>query len=854
MVCKINPLLIALLTSFMASVVNATATEADHVAGEPVSSAIEAGLALRFEEEITAAKKSMMGAPQKALDAAQRAETLAKDDNFGADKKSALATSLWLQAESTTRLNRPVDAAPIIERAMLELDDRKSQLGGDLLLSKGRLSRVLGRDNEALNSFQSAFAIFEEIGSDRSQAIALQGIGTLYDDAHQYRRMIEYYAKASEVFSDDAMLDLVSLNNRANAYRELEEFDKAQALSREALDMAVASGSDMLQARILTNIAVIEIRAGRFDEAATAIEEGLVKIENPEAAGWAPFLWGAKAELELARGDLSAAEQAIEKTFADMDISATTAPFRDFHEIASVIYQKQGSPDLALQHHQAFKKLDDQGRDVAASANLAILNAEFDLANKELEIEKLNRGRLESDIALVKARERQKGTIALGLIIIGLGALLFLVRMNLSARKTHRITAGLNSELAGKNTELAETNIQLEKASQAKMEFLATTSHEIRTPLNAINGLTDVVLNADTISPQDREYLEIVNTSGKHLLCIVNDILDISRLESGRLPVEEKPLNVTDTLLDVAEIWRRPAEQKGLAFTVNSATSDRQYMTDDRLLRQILSNLISNAVKYTNQGEIIVGIETHEEAGFDITVADTGVGVAPELHKQIFESFRQADNSRSRPHEGAGLGLAIVKKIAAALGGDIKMESAPDIGTTFTVSIPAKRSYQVSNEMDAPSVKAAPAEINSFLSVQDEQELLSGLNVLVAEDNANNALLMQAMLKGRVGSVEVAENGEEAVKAVQVRNFDVILMDKRMPVMDGIEAAKAIRSLPLPCHSVPIIAITADILPGSREEILANGMDECIEKPVDADALYSVIAKCVAAGRKALAS
>ena len=382
------------------------------------------------------------------------------------------------------------------------------------------------------------------------------------------------------------------------------------------------------------------------------------------------------------------------------------------------------------------------------------------------------------------------------------------------------------------------------------MEFLATTSHEIRTPLNAINGLTDVVLNANTIAPLDREYLEIVNTSGKHLLCIVNDILDISRLEAGRLPIEEKPLKVTDTLFDVAELWRKPAEEKGLAFSINAAPSDRQYLTDDRLLRQILSNLISNAVKFTNEGEITVGIEMNDETGFEISVEDTGVGVAPEMQNEIFESFRQADNSRSREYEGAGLGLAIVRKISNALGGDMVMESAVGTGTKFIVSIPAETCQPASDE----GVEMEIEEVKSLLTPEEEQNLLSGLNVLVAEDNANNALLIRAMLKGRVGNVEVVENGAEALKAVQVRNFDVILMDKRMPVMDGIEASKAIRSLPLPCHSIPIIAITADVFLGSREEILANGMDECIVKPVDADVLYAVIAKCMSADRQALAS
>ncbi len=268
--------------------------------------------------------------------------------------------------------------------------------------------------------------------------------------------------------------------------------------------------------------------------------------------------------------------------------------------------------------------------------------------------------------------------------------------------------------------------------------------------------------------------------------------------------------------------------------------------------RQVLSNLLSNAVKFTNEGEINIGLEMDDKAGFKITVSDTGVGVAPDKQKEIFESFRQADNSRSREYEGTGLGLAICNKITHALGGKMTMESVPDAGTSFTVVIPAKRYFHTEetqeNAMQAPQIAV------THLTPEEEQAALAGLSVLVAEDNANNALLIQAMLKGRVGNVETVVNGAEALKAVQVRNFDVILMDKRMPVMDGIEASKSIRSLPLPCHTIPIIAITADLFAGSREEILSNGMDECIVKPVDANELYSVIAKCVSAERTALAS
>ncbi|MEL7488026.1 MAG: ATP-binding protein, partial [Pseudomonadota bacterium] len=753
---------------------------------------------MQFEIAVADAKKSMAGAPLTSLDKSMEAERLAASSSV----PDALATALWLQGEALTRLNRAGEARPVIERAIDQLDDVSTKLAGDLLLARGRVERIQSEDGKALECFQAAYRIFEALGENRSQALALQSIGTLYDSARQYERVIDYYERASQAFSDGAILDLVSLNNRANAYRELERYEEARAMLVEALAMAEASGSSLLQARILTNIAVLDIRRGEFDMAETAIEEGFIHVESDEAKGWAPFLWGARAELELARDRVDAARVAVEQAFSGADLSATAAPFRDFHEVAYKIYAKSDQPTAALAHLSAFKRLDDQGRDVAASANLALMNAEFEFANKELQIQTLRADKLENEAALADAKERNERFFFLGVSLLSFVLIAFLAYAYRSARSAAATAHAFTKELETKNAELCDTNIALEEANQAKLEFLAVTSHEIRTPLNAIIGLSDVVLNGDAIIPKDREYLEMVNSAGKHLLTIVNDILDVSKLEAGRLIIEKAPLDVGGCVLNVAEIWRKAAEDKGLTYVVTPSQEMSAFVSDGRLIRQIVSNLLSNAVKFTSNGEISVRFGPADDGGFFIEVADTGIGVAPEKREEIFETFKQADGRLQRSYGGTGLGLAIVKKIAVALGGDVQVASEVDVGSTFTVFIPAERASTPADHENALALAPRPD------ADQGPYADLAPLRVLIAEDNQANAMVIRAYLQDDVSEITVVENGALAVEAVRAGAFDLILMDKQMPVMDGVAATTAIRQLPPPLCDLPIIAVT----------------------------------------------
>ncbi|MBI1391539.1 MAG: response regulator [Alphaproteobacteria bacterium] len=788
-----------------------------------------------FDAAVEAAKGAMMSSPAEALSAAEVALVFADEMPDSLAKSDAVATSFWLQAEAALRLNRPTEAAPLVTRAESSIGDGASQLAGDILLTKARLARAESDFGLALISFQDAYRIFNAIDSARSQAIALQGVGTVYDAARQYERVIDYNERATAVYSDDGSLDLVSLNNRANALRELGRYREALPLLEQALQMARERQSAVLETRILTNVAMLHLQRGALDAAATSIDEALRVAMGDAAGGWRVYIHGVSAQLALERGDMGAAVAAIERTFDGADLKETPAAFRDFHETAYKIYKIREEKDLALAHLERFKSLDDQGREVAANANQAILSAEFDFANQELQIEKLQRNQLESDFALAEARQRQRllATYAvLALVTIVLGFMGLAIH---SARRNQRVTASLNAELESANVELQRNNAALEKANQAKLQFLSTTSHEIRTPLNAIIGLTDVIMAGDSMTPRDKEYVRIVNESGKSLLAIVNDILDISRLESGRLVIDAKPVDVADSIGAVAELWRRSAEDKDLEFEVDIAAFDAPIATDDRLLRQIASNLISNAVKFTKSGAVRVSLRPWTSLGrrgLELCVADTGIGIAPEARDLIFEAFRQEDGSARRNFGGAGLGLAIVQRLVHEMDGEISLDSALGEGSVFTIRLPARadeiESATAPRELPRLEEGAAPCSIEE-------------LDVLLVEDNPANAMVIKALLKSKVKSIETAENGEVCLRMMEENSYDLILMDKQMPVMDGLEAIRCIRKMDDARRDVAIIAVTADVFPGAREELIEAGADDYVSKPVQLPVILRTI-------------
>lgn len=764
-----------------------------------------------YESIIADAKAAMLVDPELARGKARAAEEHAQSMKDPKARGLAIATAEWLQGEAFLRANKsPQASAPVAKALSLAAKLAPGgKLHADILVSQGGIESDQGRPGNALRNYQQAYGIYASLHDARGQAMALLFISMIYNDGLDQASALRYSKQALEVYDADPNLSISIYNNRGVVLSELQQYDAAAEQYLEALDLARKVGGKAIQARILNNIARSRLSAGKLGAADAAIAAGLKLATDHDVGGQRAKLIASAAQSALLHGQPQRALTLITEALVGVDPRKTGLVYKDFHQTAYDVFRAVGDSKSALVNLEALKRLDDNATKLATNTKTALMAARFDFANQELKISQLKADELQRGIAFERARAQTQRYVflgAAGAVAIVIGLLAFGI---VTLRRSR-------DQVRAANDDLAVTNSALGKALAAKTEFLATTSHEIRTPLNGILGMTQVMLADARLSPVLRDRLDVVHGAGLTMRALVDDILDVAKMETGNLTIESAPFDLCATVTDATRMWEEQARAKGLTFEVDLGGCPAMIMGDAARVRQIVFNLLSNALKFTKSGKVALAIDIHDDR-LRVAVSDSGIGIPTGKLEEIFESFRQADAGTTRQFGGTGLGLSICRNLARAMGGDVSVRSVEGQGATFTLVLPLVRAaVAVRQEANDERVSAT----------------------LVVDRNPITRSMFKTLLAPHGGPVIFAVSADDAVAQLDEHDVARVLIDDAT-IRANVDPHGALRHIAAAAAAAgtettllwPVSAAS------EQDELIATGVTRVVSKPVSGAAL-----------------
>jgi signal transduction histidine kinase/CheY-like chemotaxis protein len=705
----------------------------------------------------------------------------------------------------------------------------------------GSECRYLGQFAKAMEYHQKALNIHVAIGNKQGEASANMGIGNVYL-AQGYRSINEkaneeanemalrYFKKALEInrAMEEKRMTAIVLNNIALVYHEMGRFDESKLSHEEVLSIAKEIRNPMLESTALNNLAVVfeaQSDLAKSSEASDslnrlALDYYKMGLEIRRTLRSVDLITNsltniAALQRKIANGLkgsertklLNQAEATARECFSMTSESGNLAERSHAAETFSLILKDQGKFKEALETFEIYIATRDSINSEDQRAEVLRKELTYNFEKKELETTAAY------EQQLLEQRNQRNILFAGGAImVVVIGFLIFTLRIRRKAAKV----------LAEKNDQIAQERDRAERSEQAKQRFLANMSHEIRTPMNAITGLSRLLLDKEH-DEKTTQYLKAINHSSQNLTVVLNDILDQAKIEAGKIEVIPRNTDVLNELNNIVKMWMPRAEEKGLQLALHSDWEQNNFVKlDSARFSQIMGNLIGNAIKFTDKGFVDISLN---KVGNDLVVSvkDTGLGIPSDQLQNVFESFKQLDEGNIQGRGGTGLGLSIAHQLAQLMGGSLSAESRVGEGSIFTLTIP-----YVQGEAIVADEKGSLVTNNQIL------------HVLVAEDNDYNFIVTRDTLQKYFPNANIvrATNGQEADEILQEDDYDFVLMDVRMPVMDGYTATEAIRKSN---NEIPILGLTSSVMGDDVDKCIKVGMNGYIPKPFTEEEFIGMI-------------